>query len=222
MASGGSPVASCSSWITSSETRCKPAMRSPRPSASAGISMGSARASSSGESRLAVRSPIASCMAEATVSPAGAPPAPVWRAPVWRALVWRALASQALISPTPGSPWTRPFPEGWPSSGARSGVCRTPACLPDLRDRQPRNCQPEWFFMSSSGSAPTGQTDRSIGPCTWQHEPRPWGVHRWPKLRDPSKRKREQRGGEGQQDRGHQEHVAGFVGMAGDATSGMG
>ena len=37
MAADGSPVASCSSFSSGTETTCKPAMKSPRPSASSGV-----------------------------------------------------------------------------------------------------------------------------------------------------------------------------------------
>ena len=54
--------------ISSSDIRCRSAIRSPRPSASFGMRAGSAHASSSEESRLAVKSPIAAYMAAATDS----------------------------------------------------------------------------------------------------------------------------------------------------------
>src|SRR6266704_2836298 len=55
---------------------CKPAMKSPRADGPSGIRAHTAHASSSGESRLAVRNPIASCMAPATVWPPAAASAP--------------------------------------------------------------------------------------------------------------------------------------------------
>jgi hypothetical protein len=74
VAAGGCPVASCSSCSSSPEMRCKPAMKSPRAAGSSRIRAYTAHASSSGESRLAVRSPIASCMAlPAIVWPPSAP-----------------------------------------------------------------------------------------------------------------------------------------------------
>ena len=72
VAAAGSPVASCSSRSRSSEITCMPAMKLPRPSASCGMRACAAHASSSGESRPAVRRPIASCMAAASVSPGAA------------------------------------------------------------------------------------------------------------------------------------------------------
>jgi len=69
VAAGGCPVASCSCWSRSRLTRCKPAMALARAAGSSGIRAHAAHSSNSGESRLAVRRPIASCMELATVRP---------------------------------------------------------------------------------------------------------------------------------------------------------
>ena len=55
-------------------------MKSPRPSASVGVSASAAHVSSSGESRPAVSSAIASCMAAAKVSPGVACTRAAWSA----------------------------------------------------------------------------------------------------------------------------------------------
>jgi IS605 OrfB family transposase len=68
MAGGGSSVASCNSCSSNTEITFRPAIRSARPSAPGGGSVSAAHASSSGESRPAVRNAMASWMASATMS----------------------------------------------------------------------------------------------------------------------------------------------------------
>jgi len=69
VAAGGCPVASCNCWSRSRLTRCKPAITLARDAGSSGITAHAAHSSNSGESRLAVRRPIASCIELATVRP---------------------------------------------------------------------------------------------------------------------------------------------------------
>ena len=151
-------VASCSSFSSSAEITCRPAMKSPRPSASTGVSASTAHAASSGESRPAVSSAMASCMAAAMVSPGAVSPAPA-------AMVSAAMVSAAMVCPARHPPahtghrwWLILAPDGrsrGPGGGPASGGVGPgrPSCGPGAR----RPARAGHFGDGSSYLATRGQ-----------------------------------------------------------------
>jgi len=107
------------------------------PSASCGVSASTAHDSSAGESRLAVRSPIASCMAAATVSPLA----------VCTAAVCTAAGSPSVISPGLISPAMICTAAVWPRTAAVPGPGRA---FPRSRRRRGRQRRRAGVFVGRS------------------------------------------------------------------------
>ena len=135
---------------------CMPAMKLPRPSMSCGSRASAAHASSSGESRLAVRSPIASSIAAATVSPGAAD---------------TGAADTAAVCVRPGTvgtadAWVKP---GWRS--ARAGRPRD-----SCGDAAARSGAVRVFLHVVFPAFPAVL---AIGAHTWQHGAGQNTVHCW-------------------------------------------
>ena len=110
----------CSSFNSAAEITCSPAMRSARPSASTGVSVSAAHISSSGESRPAVSSAMASCMAAAMAS----------RVRPSRAWPRRASSSAGMVSATTVSLGAACARAGGLSPVADWGACLTFLAVP--------------------------------------------------------------------------------------------